>query len=69
MKKTRFYFCDQKQDCRTSSTCGTLCILTSDREHAAAAVDFDPETNRHTPVSQDEDLRAYIVEKEKGGDI
>ena len=63
--KKRLYFCDQKKDCRTSSSCGRECIMTFDREHRAAAVDFDDETCRHYPVSHSEELRGYITESEK----
>lgn len=67
--KKRLYFCDQKKDCRSSSNCGVECFMTFDREHAVAAVDYDYEAHRHTPVDRFEEFRDYLKQlaDERGG--
>lgn len=67
--KKRLYFCDQKKDCRTSSICGVDCFMTFDRDHAVAAVDYDYEAHRHTPVDYNEEFRDYLKQlaDERGG--
>lgn len=67
--KTRFYFCNQKRSCRTSAQCGRDCFLTKEREYRAAAVDYDDKELRMVPVSHADELRGYILEKEKEGGL
>ena len=46
-----------------------MCIMTWDRDHAVAAVDYDEDTKRHTPVDHVEEFLDYLKQSanERGG--
>lgn len=71
MKKKygRLYLCDQKKPCSGKPECGRDCFMTTDRDHRAAAIDYDEKTKRYTPVSQYEELRDYVTSQEKGATV
>lgn len=53
-----FYLCNQKKECRQSTSCRDLCFHTSDPEYALNGPTMDPQTDNRF-----EKVDSFYVEK------